>query len=137
VGGGVQLRNIEVVSRLCQIINQAFDEDPALSEKYPRCPAANGEDTASLIRLVDDRPAHDRRCAIDFTKMQTEFGYAPRVLLDDGLRGTFNWYAQNHWWWAWTMQDGYVAQSEGRFRGRWKTQTPEPTISAVTSRWLT
>lgn len=119
IGGDSQYRNIDIVHRLCTVIDHAFNEDPGLRMQYPQCPAARGEETSSLIRLVADRPGHDRRCAVDCSKIKFDLGYTARVSLDRGLRDTFAWYAQNHWWWAWTMQDGDVAQVERS--SRWES----------------
>jgi dTDP-glucose 4,6-dehydratase len=53
---------------------------------------------ASLIRYVADRPGHDRRYAIDCTKMERELGWKPAVSFDDGLRETVKWYCENGAW---------------------------------------
>jgi len=52
----------------------------------------------SLLRYVADRPGHDRRYALDSTKIQTELGWKPEISLEDGIRGTVQWYKDNTKW---------------------------------------
>jgi dTDP-glucose 4,6-dehydratase len=52
----------------------------------------------SLITYVKDRPGHDRRYAIDSTKIRTQLGWAPRIGWEEGLQGTVEWYRQNTQW---------------------------------------
>lgn len=53
----------------------------------------------SLIRFVPDRPGHDRRYAIDFTRIQKELGWMPETAFGDGIRKTVAWYIENKVWW--------------------------------------
>jgi len=59
----------------------------------------------SLIRHVTDRPGHDRRYAINCSKITSEVDWRPRILLDDGLRQTVSWYSENSEWLA-AVRDG-------------------------------
>ena len=52
-----------------------------------------------LIQFVEDRPGHDRRYAIDPSKIETELGWRPRESFESGLAGTVDWYLANEWWW--------------------------------------
>ena len=54
----------------------------------------------SLIRFVKDRPGHDRRYAIDPTKMETELGWKPQYVFDTGMKQTIQWYLDNKEWWG-------------------------------------
>jgi dTDP-glucose 4,6-dehydratase len=54
---------------------------------------------SSLITFVEDRKGHDRRYAVDFSKINNELGWAPQVSFEDGLRETVNWYVENVEWW--------------------------------------
>ena len=83
IGGGNQLQNLEVVKEICNILD---DLRPA---KQPH---------ASLIEYVPDRPGHDRRYAMDSTKINTELGWQPRHDLKGGLRQTIRWYLENPDW---------------------------------------
>jgi dTDP-glucose 4,6-dehydratase len=53
----------------------------------------------SLIKFVTDRPGHDRRYAIDATKIKTALGWSPAMKFEDGIRRTVEWYISNEWWW--------------------------------------
>jgi dTDP-glucose 4,6-dehydratase len=106
IGGGQESENLHLVRTLCAIVNEVFQRQPHLIERYPRCPAARAESTATLISFVKDRPGHDRRYAIDCSKIERELGYRARVTLQDGLRDTLDWYLKNESWWRGVM-DGH------------------------------
>jgi dTDP-glucose 4,6-dehydratase len=85
VGGINEIRNIDVVKTVCGI----------LDELRPR---ADGSPYASLITYVKDRPGHDRRYAIDPTKIQREIGWAPAETFATGIRKTVQWFLDNGEW---------------------------------------
>jgi len=62
----------------------------------------------SLKRFVTDRPGHDRRYAIDYSKLNRELGYEPSVTFEEGLRQTIEWYQNNPEWWQPYMEKLYV-----------------------------
>ncbi len=107
IGGGSECENIELVRLLCQLANEAFTERPELRLRYPQCPAARGNDTAALIAFVPDRPGHDRRYAIDCSKIEDELGYRAQTFLESGLRNTLAWYLENEGWWRGVMDGSY------------------------------
>lgn len=107
VGGGTESENIGLIHALCDAADQAFRDQPQLQHAYPQCPAAVGRSTRSLVRYVPDRPGHDRRYAIDCTKIARELGYSACTSLPHGLRSTFDWYVQNEQWWRNAMDGGY------------------------------
>jgi len=84
VGGNAEKTNLEVVTTLCRI----------LGEQRP------GRDYATQIAFVKDRPGHDRRYAIDPTKVRGEIGWAPRETFESGLAQTVRWYLDNSTWLA-------------------------------------
>ena len=62
-----------------------------------------------LITFVKDRPGHDRRYAIDATKMKKELGWTPQQTLASGLRHTVEWYINNRDWWQPLLSEEYQA----------------------------
>ena len=77
VGGGVELTNAELTSRILAAVGAA----------------------PSMVEHVADRPGHDRRYSVDWTKLRDELGYRPAVPFDAGLAVTIAWYRENRAWW--------------------------------------
>jgi len=86
IGGRSERTNIDVVRTICAILDE---ERPQKGQSY-----------ADQITFVTDRPGHDRRYAIDPTKIETELGWKARETFESGLRKTIRWYLDNDWWWA-------------------------------------
>jgi dTDP-glucose 4,6-dehydratase len=85
IGGLNEKPNLEVVRRICAL----------LDEKSAR---ADGRSYAAQITFVADRPGHDRRYAIDCSKIQRELGWAPRESFETGLAKTVDWYLTHRDW---------------------------------------
>ena len=85
IGGNNQRANLDVVQTICAILN----------EDRPRI---GGKSYAELIAFVKDRPGHDRRYAIDATKIQRELGWRPQETFETGLRKTVRWYLDHQPW---------------------------------------
>ena len=85
VGGRNQPPNIELVRQICAILDERF-------------PASPHTPHADLMQHVTDRPGHDRRYDITTGKIETELGWQPQHDLDQGLRGTVDWYLGNSAW---------------------------------------
>jgi dTDP-glucose 4,6-dehydratase len=85
IGGWNEKANIEVVKTICQI----------LDELKPR---ADGKSYAEQITFVKDRPGHDRRYAIDASKLKRELGWRPAETFDTGIKKTVQWYLDNPVW---------------------------------------
>lgn len=99
VGGGTELPNLEVIDEICRTVDAAFARNANLGRRFPHAPPAQGQPTASLKTFVADRQGHDRRYAIDETKIRNELGYAPRRDFPQGLAETLHWYLDNEPWW--------------------------------------
>lgn len=99
VGGGQELPNLTVVEEICKGVDAAFAANPDLARRFPNAPAAQGRPTAELKHYVEDRKGHDRRYAIDETKLRTELGYAPSRDFPQGFAETLDWYLNNEAWW--------------------------------------
>ena len=77
-----------------------------------------GHARRELIRFVTDRPGHDRRYAINASRIKDELGWQPQVNFESGLKMTLNWYLQNTDWWQ-RIQDGsYRGQRLGTRNGQ-------------------
>lgn len=85
VGGDAERENIVVVKTICALLDA-------------RRPLADGRARESLITYVKDRPGHDRRYAIDSTKLQSELGWKPSVSFEQGIERTVDWYLDRQDW---------------------------------------
>jgi len=90
IGGGNERTNLQIVDRLCEILEDLL---PSSSN-----PALNGRSYLDLKSFVPDRPGHDRRYAIDATKIAGELGWKPRRTFEEGLRETARWYLEHRDW---------------------------------------
>jgi dTDP-glucose 4,6-dehydratase len=77
----------------------AFVSDPGLAERFPDAPAAQGRSSVELKTYVTDRKGHDRRYAIDETKIRSELGYAPARDFPQGFAETLDWFLSREDWW--------------------------------------
>jgi dTDP-glucose 4,6-dehydratase len=84
IGGFNEWKNIDLVKLLCQQMDKKLNNALGTSEK--------------LITYIKDRPGHDRRYAIDATKINKELGWKPSVTFEEGLSLTIDWYLQNETW---------------------------------------
>jgi len=72
----------------------------------------------SLIHFVRDRPGHDFRYAMDFSKIQSELGWSPQVGFDEGMRTTIEWYLDNRAWWERILSGDYRDYYERMYKAR-------------------
>ncbi|NEO71350.1 dTDP-glucose 4,6-dehydratase [Moorena sp. SIO3H5] len=96
IGGNNEVKNLDLVHQICELMNE-------LAPDLPVAPAQE------LITFVKDRPGHDRRYAIDATKIKTELGWEPTETLAGGLRKTIEWYLSNRDWWQPLLSQEYQA----------------------------
>ena len=99
IGGGQELPNVVVIEQICQAVDAAFAKDPSLAHRFPVAPPANGRSSVELKTYVTDRKGHDRRYAIDETKIRRELGYAPARDFPQGFAETLAWYLSREDWW--------------------------------------
>ena len=76
-------------------------------------PLPGGEGRRSLIRFVTDRPGHDRRYAIDSSRIEQELGWRSSESFDSGLARTIDWYLANDWWWQ-PLRERYAGERLGK-----------------------
>ncbi len=99
IGGGAELPNMAVIDAICASVDTAFKDRQGLAQTYAQAPAANGGSSADLKTFVTDRAGHDRRYAIDCSKIESELGYAPARDFATGFAETLDWYLDNERWW--------------------------------------
>ena len=100
VGARSERTNLQVVESICDRLDQ-------------RRPLAGGRSRRSLITFVADRPGHDRRYAIDPSKIERELGWSARHDFDSGLAETVDWYLENEWWWRPIREHKYAGDRLG------------------------
>lgn len=97
-GGDNELRNIDLVERICDVLDEVAPEAQSHRDK---------------IAFVTDRPGHDQRYAIDASKARRDLGWRPEVAFDDGLRRSVRWYVEHPEWVASVLSDRYDMQRQG------------------------
>ena len=100
IGGGCERKNLDVVRTICRTVDQLR---PGLA--HGPC--------ESLVTFVKDRPGHDRRYAIDFSKIHRELGWSPRETFDTGIERTVRWYLDNTPWIERVQSGGYRQERLG------------------------
>jgi dTDP-glucose 4,6-dehydratase len=88
IGGRNEKKNLDIVHTICSILDQLCPNDPIIPHR-------------NLISFVQDRPGHDRRYAIDASKIERELGWRPRETFETGIRKTIEWYLGHD---AWTRE---------------------------------
>jgi dTDP-glucose 4,6-dehydratase len=85
IGGSNEIKNLDVVNTICLVLDELRANDPVVPHK-------------NLITFVKDRPGHDRRYAMDATKIESELGWRPKETFESGMRKTIEWYLDNQAW---------------------------------------
>ena len=104
VGGNNERTNLQVVEAICDALDQLRPE---------RLAALSIGSFRELITFVPDRPGHDKRYAIDATKLRTQLGWTPEENFDTGIVKTVQWYLDNDWWWKPIREKKYAGQRLG------------------------
>ncbi len=100
IGGNNEISNIEIVNKICSIIDEIKPRD---------C----GESYKKLISFVNDRPGHDFRYAIDASKIKNELGWHPKETFETGIRKTISWYLNNELFWKSLQKQNYNQERLG------------------------
>lgn len=97
VSGGIQKQNLEIGKEILKILEKSED----------------------LIQFIKDRPGHDRRYAMDATKIRKELGWKPRYNFEEGLLKTVQWYEENQNWWKNVINKEYLRYYKKQYNKRW------------------
>ncbi len=101
IGGENEQHNLDVIRLMLRLLNKPD----------------------SLLRRVPDRPGHDRRYALDTTKLRA-LGWEPRKDFENALRETVNWYVENEWWWRKLKSEEYREYYQKQYAERLRQATP-------------
>jgi dTDP-glucose 4,6-dehydratase len=104
IGGNNQVKNIDIVHQLCDLMSELATDLPA----NPR----------DLITFVTDRPGHDRRYAMDISKIERDLGWSPAYNFETGLKQTVAWYLANRDWWQPLLSDEYKGYYDNLYGDR-------------------
>lgn len=102
IGGNNEWKNIDLVHQLCDVMDELLEQPQGTSR--------------ALITFVKDRPGHDRRYAIDATKIKQSLGWTPKMQAEEGLRRTAQWYLDNTRWLEHVTSGAYQAYYEKQYQ---------------------
>ena len=100
IGGSNERTNLEVIETICALLDQLQ-------------PRSNGHSYNELIEFVEDRLGHDKRYAIDATKIKSQLDWQPKEDFDSGIKKTVLWYLENSWWWKSIRSNNYKGERLG------------------------
>jgi dTDP-glucose 4,6-dehydratase len=96
IGASNEMKNIEIVKLILKYLNKSED----------------------LIEFVKDRPGHDRRYAIDSSKIQNELGWKPKFSFESAIQFTIDWYVKNQYWWERIISGEYIKYYNEQYLNR-------------------
>ena len=102
IGGHNEKTNLHVVETLCDLLDQRIVDKPGGIESF-----------RELITFVTDRPGHDKRYAIDASKIEATLGWIPVETFETGLAKTVDWFLANQTWWQRVRSGAYQGQRLG------------------------
>jgi dTDP-glucose 4,6-dehydratase len=94
IGSGIEKSNLEITKLILQTLGL-------------------GEE---MIEYVPDRPGHDKRYAIDHTKLTNELGWKPEKSFENGIKETIEWYKDNEWWWKKLKSGEYLEYYKKQYK---------------------
>ncbi len=95
IGSNTEWNNIDLVRLIIKVVRAEMEKNDGF-QKYSKF--SPNEITENLIEFVKDRPGHDKRYAIDSTKIMEVIGWKPKIFFEKGLRDTVHWYLSNQQW---------------------------------------
>jgi dTDP-glucose 4,6-dehydratase len=104
IGGFNEWQNIELIKLLCKIMDEKLGKEPGSSSK--------------LITYIKDRPGHDKRYAIDASKLNEELGWRPSLEFEEGLEKTVSWYLENDIWLSNVTSGEYLTYYENQYASK-------------------
>jgi dTDP-glucose 4,6-dehydratase len=103
IGASNEITNIEIAKMVCNLLDELVNEKPNNLHSF-----------SELITFVEDRPGHDRRYAIDSSKIQNELGWRPQESFESGFRKTVQWFLENEEWWQEILNNNYILKRIGK-----------------------
>jgi dTDP-glucose 4,6-dehydratase len=117
IGGNCEFQNIELVKKICSILDDLLPvKNSSKITKYHE-----------LIKFVEDRPGHDKRYAVDSSKLRNTLGWRPQETLFSGLKKTIQWYIKNFMWTESIKNDSYRHWIEENYMKKFKKGKNEST----------
>lgn len=107
IGANNEWANIDIVKLVGSTLEDMFRQDSSLARKYPTAKSVIAGRAHALINYVQDRPGHDRRYAVDASKVMVELGYAPQDTFESDIKRTLRWYVDNDSWWRSVLDGSY------------------------------
>ena len=102
IGGLNEVTNIDVVKNICDILDELVPEKLGSLNSFK-----------DLITFIDDRPGHDRRYAINATRIEQDLNWKPHETFESGLRKTIIWFIENQSWWESVLNGNYLLNNNG------------------------
>tara|TARA_B110000483_G_scaffold144160_1_gene172110 strand:- start:8362 stop:9420 length:1059 start_codon:yes stop_codon:yes gene_type:complete len=103
IGASNEIKNIEIATMVCNLLDELVHEKPN-----------NVDSFQELITFVEDRPGHDKRYAINSSKIQNELGWSPHESFESGFRKTVQWFLDNKQWWKSILGNDYALKRIGK-----------------------
>ncbi len=113
IGGHNEKANIEVVRTICNLLEELVPATSRHSCESRNLENENVKGYKNLITFVEDRPGHDKRYAIDASKIEKQLGWKPRETFESGIRKTVEWYLNNEAWWSRVLDGSYSRERLG------------------------